>query len=260
MNNKSYSRYRNLNSIIHKIDPLTKFFAFMIIITTIFLSQTSEELIVVTLFLLIISLFARVKFFSYIKTIIFLIPFFLSMLILNIIFYQNFKSSLFFTLKMCLRLYIFIILSVVYTSTTKEMEIANSIESVMRPLRLIKVPTYEISMMIMLAIRFIPLIISDMEKILISQTSRGINSINGNIKEKSKAIKNSLLPMFILAFKRADDISLSMSIRGYEIGKKRTKFIKNKFFIYELITMLISFGLLTVIILMNSGIIDGAWF
>ena len=255
MNNKSYSRYRRINSIVHKIDPITKLLSFILLITTIFLSQTPETLLVDLSFILFVSILSRVKFLAYIKTILFLIPFFISMFIIYLIF-SPWEDALILTSLMCLRLYIFFLLSIIYTSTTKEIEIANSIEWLIKPLRLIKVPTYEISMIIMLAIRFIPLIISDIEKIFIAQTSRGINSINGNVREKIKALKNSMLPMFILSFKRADDISLSMSIRGYEIRKKRTKFVKNKFFILELLSILMTISILVIVILMNNGVIN----
>ncbi len=254
MNNKSYSRYRNINSPIHKIDPITKLLSFILIITSIFLSQSIETLVVMFLFVIVISFVSRIKISSYFKTLFFIIPFFISMTLIYRIFY-SWENSIILTSQMSLRLYIFIILSIIYTSSTKEMEIANSIEWIIKPLRLIKVPTYEISMMIMLAIRFIPLIISDLNKILIAQSSRGINSINGTPRERGRAVRNSLLPMFILAFKRADDISISMTIRGYKIGKKRTKFIKNKFMFLEFISILLSIGILIIIILINNGTI-----
>lgn len=112
-------------------------------------------------------------------------------------------------------------------------------------------------MIITLAIRFLPLMIFDMHKILIAQTSRGINSINGTFKERMIALKKSFLPLFVLSFKRADDVSIAMEIRGYKIGIKRTKFVKNKFGFLEIFSLLYSVALMIIIILSVANVIPG---
>ncbi len=132
------------------------------------------------------------------------------------------------------------------------MEIASSIEWFITPLRIIKVPTYEISMVIMLAIRFIPLMFEDLSMIMIAQTSRGVNVYNGNVPTRIKGVFNSLLPMFVLAFKRSDDISNAMIIRGYQIGEKRSKFKKNKFKLLEIVTLLLTIALLVGIVYLGG--------
>lgn len=254
------SRYREVDSIIHRIDPITKLIAFLITTVAMFVAQTPDTLIVVFAFMNIIALFAKVRlrrtFFSLLAV---LVPFYIMMFLLYLIPYSV-KDSAILVAMMTIRFYMFILWSIVFTSTTKEMEISGAIQWLITPLRLIKVPTYEISMMIMLAIRFIPLLFADLIKIMIAQTSRGINVINGNLKTKIKGITNSLLPMFILSFKRSDDVANAMIIRGYKIGEKRSKFRKNKFGFLEAATLLICLSLLVVVILRIVGIIMWVWF
>ncbi len=243
MDNRSYSRYRNIRSVIHSIDPVVKLLAFIMLIIATFISQNVITLSTVVIFVFLVSLFARVRIKSYFNILIFIIPFYISMFLLYWLALLNAGEAAISVAYMSLRLYLFILVSIVYTSTTKEMDIASSIEWLITPLRLIKVPTYEISMMIMLAIRFIPLMFEDLRLIMIAQTSRGVNVYNGSFSTRVKGVFNSLLPMFVLAFKRSDDVSNAMIIRGYEIGKKRTKYKKNKFGILEVLALLAMIGL-----------------
>jgi energy-coupling factor transporter transmembrane protein EcfT len=92
---------------------------------------------------------------------------------------------------------------------------------------------------------------------MIAQTSRGINTFNGTLKEKIISFKNSLVPILILSFKRSNDISLSMTIRDYKPKTKRTRFVKNKFNLLEFISLLFVIALLVVIILMRINLIKG---
>ncbi len=252
MNNNSFSRYRNIRSPIHSIDPITKFLAFILLTTSVFIAIDWMTLTVVFISVVVISLLARVRIKSYFTMFFFLTPFFLMMLLFYWIAYTDIVVAATTVAFLTYRLYIFLLIAIVFTSTTKEMEIASSIEWFITPLRIIKVPTYEISMVIMLAIRFIPLMFEDLSMIMIAQTSRGVNVYNGNIPTRIKGVFNSLLPMLILAFKRSDDISNAMIIRGYQIGEKRSKFKKNKFKTLELISLLLTVALLVGIIYLGG--------
>ena len=259
MDNINFSRYRNINSIVHKIDPITKLLAFLFITISMFWAQTPETLLFVFIFVLVVSILSRIRFSTYFKILFIIVPFFVSMYLIYALVYWDLNKPINLVSMMSLRFYMFILIASIYTSTTREMEIAGSIEWLITPLRFIKVPTYEISMMIMLAIRFIPLLILDLKRIMIAQTSRGVNVINGSPNTKIKGIFNSLLPMFVVSFKRSDDIAKAMTIRGYEIGQKRSKFKTNKFKILELIALIICIALLVATILMSQNIIPGDW-
>ncbi len=252
MNNNSFSRYRNIKSPIHSIDPITKFLAFIVLTSAVFIAVNWLTLTVVFGFVFVTSLLARVKIKSYFTMILILLPFYLMMLLFYWIAYLDIALAALTVLFLTYRLYIFILIAIIYTSTTKEMDIAAAIEWIITPLRIIKVPTYEISMVITLAIRFIPLMFEDLSMIMIAQTSRGVNVYNGNAITKIKGASNSILPMLVLAFKRSEDISNAMIIRGYQIGEKRSKFKKNKFKLLELITLIATIALLVGVIYLGG--------
>lgn len=249
MENRSFSRYRNLSTLVHKIDPITKLICFIILTTSVFLIESKHDWLFMITMVFVFSLFARVRFKSYFTVLIYLIPFFLLMLFFYWLSIGDIESAAFVVTILTVRMYIFIMIAIIYTSSTKEMDIAYSIEWMITPLKYIKVPTYEISMIIMLAIRFIPLMFEDINLIMTAQTSRGVNVYNGNFITKIKGVASSLLPMLVLAFKRSEDISNAMVIRGYEIGKKRSKYKKNKFGLLEIVSLLIIIMMLTTIIM-----------
>ncbi len=251
MNNKSFSRYRNINSFIHSIDPRIKIISFLLIVVSTFFAQSIATLLIVFSFVLITALFSNLNIKSYFKIFYIIIPFFIIMTILYLFASWNWNDPipvLVLTGEMSIRFYELILLATILTTTTREMDIAAGLEFIISPLRYIKVPTYEISMMLMLSIRFIPILLGDLYKILVAQTSRGVNVINGGFFTKIKGIKNSLLPMMIIAFKRADDMSMSMTMRGYKIGKKRSKYKDSKFELSESLVLFLSLTLLFLII------------
>lgn len=252
MDNRGYSRYRNVRSIIHSIDPLTKLIAFIALTSLVFIADDWITLGTMLGFTFVVSTLARVRIKSYFTMLFFIIPFFLMMMLFYSIAYGSIDDAFKVVSFMSIRLYEFLLIAIIYTSTTKEMDIAASIEWFITPLRIIKVPTYEIAMIIMLAIRFIPLMFEDMRMIMVAQTSRGVNVYNGRATTKIKGVSNSLLPMFVLAFKRSEDISNSMIMRGYQVGQKRSKFKKNKFFILEFLTIVV-IGLLIAAIIYLGG-------
>jgi|GEM_PF-384437 len=255
-----FSRYRNVKSIVHNIDPISKLISFILIAVTVFLANNISELLIVLGFVFLIAICAKVNFFTYTKLFIMLLPFFILLFLPYYLVTFDLNNSLYITGEIFIRMYVFILTAVIYTSTTKEIAISNSISTLIYPLKFIKVPVYEISLMLMLAIRFIPLILLDLYKIFLAQTSRGINSINGTLKDKIISFKNAFLPLFVLAFKRSENISISMEIRGYKMGQKRTKFFKNKFKFLEFFSLLIMIGFLIIIILINIHIIPGDFF
>ena len=246
MNNNSFSRFRNIRSPIHSIDPITKIIAFLFIEIAIFFAQSLGPLLIVILFIFVISILSRIRFVTYFRLLFLIVPFFILMTLMYMLFSWSIDPQILeFTGQMSLRFYGLVLLAIILTYTTKEMEIASGIEFLIRPLRIIKVPTYEISIIIMLAIRFIPLILGDLHKIMIAQTSRGVNVINGGKITKIKGALNSLLPMIVISFRRADDFSSAMTIRGYKINKKRTKLRKTTFSFLEITTLIIVLLLFT---------------
>lgn len=124
------------------------------------------------------------------------------------------------------RILILISISSLLTLTTKPTDLNNGLEEVMKPLKRLKVPTEEISMMISIALRFIPTLLDEANKIMKAQASRGVDFQEGTLRQKITQIISLLIPMFIISFKRADDLANAMEARGYYPGKLRSKLVE----------------------------------
>ncbi len=147
-----------------------------------------------------------------------------------------------------LRIVLMICLTSVLTFTTMNTEINNGLESLMAPLKIFKINVGTISMMISLTLRFIPTLTEETSKIMNAQASRGVDFNEGSLKQKVTQIVSLLVPMFVMSFKRADDLANAMETRGYIIGGRRTK-------LDELKLHLIDFISLFVLTLMIVGVI-----
>lgn len=125
--------------------------------------------------------------------------------------------------KMGLRLVYLIIGSSLMTLTTTPNDLTDGLEKSLRLLKKIKVPVHEISMMMSIALRFIPILIEETDKIMKAQIARGADFESGNLIQKAKSMVPLLVPLFISAFRRADDLAMAMEARCYHGGEGRTK-------------------------------------
>ena len=134
------------------------------------------------------------------------------------------------------------------TLSTMSIDINNGIESILSPLKLFKIPVGVFSMLISLTLRFIPTLLIESRKIMNAQASRGADFNEGHLHEKVKQIVALLIPMFVVSFKRADDLSNAMEARGYVIGEERTKLdeLKLRWRDYLAIVMVLAFLGLTI--------------
>lgn len=123
----------------------------------------------------------------------------------------------------CIRLLLLVAVSSLLTLTTSPMALTDGIERLLRPLSKIKVPSDEIAMMMTIAIRFIPTLAEEADKIMKAQTARGADFESGNLIKRVKAMLPLLVPLFISAFRRADDLAVAMDARCYHGGAGRTR-------------------------------------
>lgn len=129
---------------------------------------------------------------------------------------------------MSIRLFYLIAGTSLLTLTTSPLQLTDGIEKLLRPLRVIKVPSYEIAMMMTIAIRFIPTLAEETDKIRKAQTARGADFETGNIIKRAKAMIPLLVPLFVSAFRRADELATAMEARCYNGGDKRTRMKESK--------------------------------
>ena len=124
---------------------------------------------------------------------------------------------------MTVRLSFLIIGSSIMTLTTTPNQLTDAMEKMMSPLKKIKVPVHEIAMMMSIALRFIPILLEETDKIMKAQIARGADFESGNVIKKAKSMVPLLVPLFISAFRRANDLAMAMEARCYRGGDKRTK-------------------------------------
>lgn len=133
------------------------------------------------------------------------------------------KEGIVLAAKMAARLSLLIIGSSVMTLTTTPNNLTDGLESLMNPLKKLKLPVHEVAMMMSIALRFIPILMEETDKIMKAQIARGADFENGNLIQKAKAMVPLLVPLFIAAFRRANDLALAMEARCYRGGEGRTK-------------------------------------
>jgi len=139
------------------------------------------------------------------------------------------------------RIFILILISSLLTLTTKPTELNNGLEAVLSPLEKIGLKTSILAMMIAIALRFIPTLLNEAFKILKAQASRGVDFKEGKLKDKVVQIVSLLIPMFIISFKRAEDLSDAMEARGYIPGEKRTKINEMKMKFTDYLSLVVVF-------------------
>lgn len=148
-----------------------------------------------------------------------------------------------------LRVVIIISFSTVFTLTTKPIDISNAIEWLLKPLELLKIKTSIFAMMLSIALRFIPTLFSETEKILKAQASRGVDFKESSLGKQVMQIISLLIPMFVISIKRASDLADAMEARAYVPGEKRTKLLHMKFKAFDYISLIFLVFLLTSCIL-----------
>ncbi|MHC5252829.1 FAD export ECF transporter transmembrane subunit FmnA [Listeria kieliensis] len=151
-----------------------------------------------------------------------------------------------------IRFTLIIILSTVITLTTTPMDLTDAIEYLLRPLKYLKVPVADIALMITVALRFIPTLMEETDKIMKAQRARGIEFGEGNLFEQMKVVVPIFIPLFVSSFNRAEDLADAMEVRGYDGGKGRTKFRLLHWHWIDLIALVI-FVVLTAVLIFLRG-------
>lgn len=209
LNNINISRYILKNSFIHRMNPLVKI---LCILLCILITSTNHVVILdifMLLFLIVVLYLSKVPMIDYMKNIYRLKIFLLSIFIFNIIF----NSSFLLIFQLLLKIIIVILYSQVLLFTTATSDMIFSIEWLLRPLKLFKINTKQISFCICLSIVFIPVVIEQFNVIIKSIKGRGINIEKGNIKQRIMLLTSVIIPMFILTLRSSDALAESLELR-----------------------------------------------
>lgn len=146
-----------------------------------------------------------------------------------------------------------IVLTTLLTATTKPTALTKGIEVIISPLKLLFVPTHIIAMIISIALRFIPTLLEETQRIMKAQASRGVDFRNGNLKTKAKSLVTLIIPLFVSAFSKAEDLGNAMETRGYDPYEKRTRYRSYPIRIKDVLLGVIVIGLLVLSIMIKSG-------
>ena len=210
MYNFQIVKYYNTSSDIHKLNPVTKIICVLLFTFIVLLTNNIVFLTSLLIFIFLLMIMSSVPLKLYLKNLKFLMPFIVFIFIINIIFNVDIVN----TINSILKLILLVMYASVLTYTTKPNDLTYALNIIFKPLKIFKIPVNELSLSISLAIRFIPNIFIEAEKVLKSQKSRGL-SFDGTIKEKCDKLVSVLLPIFLLSFKRADNIAEVLDMRLY---------------------------------------------
>jgi len=263
-------QYYPTNSKLHRLDPRVKLSGTFLFIISLFLFKSFYGYIAVTLFLFTVIKLSKVPFRFIVKGLkavivlllftvifkLFLTPgdpiFSLGFLKISM---EGLRSASF----MGIRLTYLILGSSLMTFTTTPNQLTDGLENLLWPLRHIKVPVHEISMMMSIALRFIPILLEETDKIMKAQMARGADFESGGIIKRAKSLIPLLVPLFVSAFRRANDLAMAMEARCYRGGEGRTKMkplkYKSKDYIGYLVLLLYLATVIAVGILEKIGVL-----
>ena len=222
------------NTIVHRLDPRTKILAVVLYIVALFSADSVLTYAIVMVALTVSILVSKVPFRSLTKGLKPIIIIVIFTAVMNLFFTKGTPvcdvwllrhitwEGLFAAVKMLLRIVMLIMGTFLLTYTTSPIALTDGLESLLGFLKKIKAPIHELSMMMSIALRFIPTLIEETDKIMSAQKARGADFESGNIFRRAKALVPILVPLFISAFRRADELATAMECRCYHGGEGRT--------------------------------------
>ncbi|EJO5348509.1 energy-coupling factor transporter transmembrane protein EcfT [Clostridium botulinum] len=223
------------DSFVHKLDPRVKIIISLIYIIDLFIVNNFKGYIFIVLFTLASILISKIKFkyiYKGLKPILILViitgvlNLFLTpgdTLLFKWKFITIYEEGLKLAIFMVLRLVFLIIGTSLLTLTTSPIELTDGIEKLLNPLRKIGVPAHELAMMMTIALRFIPTLMDETDKIMKAQMARGADFESGNLLQRAKNLIPLLVPLFISSFRRADELAMAMEARCYRGGEGRSR-------------------------------------
>ena len=255
-------KYVNNDTFIHRLDPRNKFIMLFVLMIVIFLinpSRTYFQVVGWTMYIVLMVAFialykvAKLKFsmiFKSLKPMWFMMIF---LFIINLFVYKGgpqiipewwifdiHLESITQTLKIVIRLALLITLSTLFTATTKPLDITVAIDDLFAWLKVFKINVHILSMTISIALRFIPTILDETYRIMKAQASRGVDFKNGKLKEKVVAITSLIIPLFVSAISRSDELANAMEARNYNPLATRTRYRKLKWTKKDSISLIVS--------------------
>ena len=272
MNLKSITlgQYYPVESPIHRLDPRTKILLTLAMMVAVFLVRSLVGYALLLGFVYLAARIANVPFKLMMKGIkplrfILILTFLLNLFFTtqgNVLFHWQFitltDQGLKLSVHYSLRLMFLVICTSLMTLTTSPIQLSDGLEILLSPLKAIHFPAHELAMMMSIALRFIPTLLEETDKIMKAQMARGADFESGNLIARAKAMVPLLVPLFVSAFRRAGDLAMAMEARCYHGGEGRTRLRVLKFTRADLYAALAVAGLLVLIIL-EGRLLPAGW-
>ena len=263
LNDVTFGQYYPSNSFVHKLDPRVKLLFLIAYILMLFVSKTFYGLALCALIMLIAIIAARVPLGSVLRSVKGIIVILIFTSALNVFFHGGERllwhwwiinihvEGIIFAVFLMLRLFLLVMGSALLTLTTTPVNLTDGIESLLFPLTLIKIPVHVLALIMSIALRFIPTLMDETNRIISAQKARGASFDTGNIFKRVKALVPVLIPLLISAFRRAEELGDAMDVRCYSSGKKRTKYKKLKLTARDIAPVVFAAVMIAGVILFN---------
>ncbi len=270
--NTSLGKYQAYDTFVHRLDARVKLVTMIVLMVASFMTYVSNPFMNLTIYLgllvilILLSFLSKVSFLSVFRSLLGIWVMILFVLILNVFFMKPSDPSVGIAfsigslhiywmaiinmLYVLSRLILVIVITNIFTSTTKPMEMTNALEWLFYPLSLIHVPIHKFAMAISLALRFIPTLQEETSRIMKAQASRGVDFEQGKLKDKVKSLISLIIPLFMSAFTTSGQLADAMEARGYDPNSRRTKYKTNKWSIRDVIGCLFCALLISAIVLL----------
>lgn len=256
-------QYYKENSVVHRLDARNKIILTVIIMVMIFCCKNFLSLALTGVVILSSILLSKVPLKMFLKSLKSIIPIILFTAVLNLFYISGGKEWTFWILTisekgiytaifMAFRIILLIVASSLLTYTTVPTMLTDAIERLLSPLKVFGISVHSLAMMMTLALRFIPTLIEEIERITNAQKARGADFENGNIIERVQSLIPVLVPLFVSSFKRAYDLAFAMSCRCYTGGEGRTRMKQMKFRLPDLAALVYYIVGVAAVVLLNK--------
>jgi energy-coupling factor transport system permease protein len=231
-----FGRYVPAESLIHRMDPRSKLLIIFIFVCIIFLANNGITYALIAIYTLLMLGMSRIPvrfLYGGLKPVIWLVIF---TFLLQLFFTQQgtilyrigpmkiYEEGLRQGLFISVRFFFLVLMTSLLTLTTTPIEITDGLETLLNPFKKLRFPVHEMALMMSIALRFIPTLMEETDKIMKAQIARGVEFASGPLMERIKAVVPLLIPLFVSAFKRAEELATAMEARGYRGGEGRTKY------------------------------------
>ena len=254
------------NSFIHRLDPRTKILSTLLLIIAVFLANSAigyGTLCAMVLLIIAVSGLPFMLVLKSVKPLLFIIVLTLVLHALmgqgeHVLYQWKFikitEEGLRLGVQMAIRLILLLMISSILTFTTSPIVLTDGIEALLRPFRVIGVPAHELAMMMTIALRFIPTLMEETDRIIKAQTARGADFSGGNLLVRAKNMLPILVPLFISAFRRADDLAIAMEARCYRGGEGRTRMHQLAYRSGDVLAFVFAFAMIGLLAFLRWGL------